>query len=93
MSLNDHEGQVSSENCYMGEKKNYPHDLSHYTGELCYRHLTFSLIIIGVLKKKKSGAQSVPGAMTKAEKTVQMRPKVGKLEEAEEDAWEGAPLP
>lgn len=31
--------------------------------------------------------------MTKAEKTVQMRPKVGKLEEAEEDAWEGAPLP
>lgn len=53
MSLNDHEGQVSSENCYMGEKKNYPHDLSHYTGELCYRHLTFSLIIIGVLKKKK----------------------------------------
>ena len=89
--MNDHEGQVSSENCYMGEKNKYPQDLSHCIwGTLYYRHLIFSLTIIGVLKK--SIAQSIPDAMTKAENSVQERQKVGKLEKVEEAPWERAPL-
>ena len=57
--------------------------------------LTVSLTITGVLKKKKkkSIARSIPGAMTKAEKSLQVRQKGGKWEKVEEVAWEREPLP